>query len=110
WVVLTFAIGGAALLAWTVAGSRPLAWAGGPAGARPGDYEAEVRPLLAKACGECHGASKRKADLDLRSKAAMLKGGESGPALVPGSAEQSLIFQMARDGKMPPRKNAKLTG
>src|SRR5262249_30100331 len=72
-------------------------------------YERDIRPLLATACGECHGEKKRKADLDLRSKAGMLKGGESGPALVPGSAEMSLLFRMVRDGKMPPRKDAKLT-
>jgi hypothetical protein len=39
----------------------------------------------------------------------MLKGGESGPALVPGSADKSLLFDMIRKGEMPPGKGDKLT-
>src|SRR5262249_25322451 len=107
---LAFALGGATLLALSSAALLPRLHAGGPARARAVDYQAEVQPLLAKACGECHGGDKRKAGLDLRDKAAMLRGGETGPALVPGSAEKSLLFQMVRDGKMPPRRDARLTG
>src|SRR5262245_36480909 len=44
---------------------------------RPVSYETDIRPLLAHHCWECHGEKKRKAELDLRSKAGMLKGGES---------------------------------
>jgi hypothetical protein len=39
----------------------------------------------------------------------MLKGGESGPALVPGSAAKSLLFQMISKGEMPPKEKARLT-
>jgi hypothetical protein len=57
---------------------------------------------------KCHGAEKPKAKLDLRTRAAMLKGGEAGPAVVPGSADKSLVFEMLRKGEMPP-KGTKLT-
>jgi hypothetical protein len=100
---------GVALVACNGTALNCLAQAGAPPDAAQVTYENVIQPMITAACGECHGDNKRKADLDLRSKAAMLKGGESGPALVPGSAEKSLIYQMVRDGKMPPRKDAKLT-
>jgi hypothetical protein len=59
-------------------------------------------------CLKCHGPDKPKAKLDLRTKTSMLKGGESGPVLVEGSAEKSLFFQMIQKGDMPPSKNTKL--
>jgi hypothetical protein len=72
-------------------------------------FEQDVLPLLNARCFKCHGAEKPKAGLDLRSKAGMLKGGESGAALVPGSAQKSLLFDLVSKGDMPPKKNAKLT-
>jgi hypothetical protein len=71
--------------------------------------ERDVRPLLAERCLKCHGGNKPRARLDLRSRSAILAGGESGPAVVPGSAEKSLLFQMVHKGDMPPGKEAKLT-
>jgi hypothetical protein len=72
-------------------------------------FEADVLPILSAHCLKCHGANKPKAGLDLRTPSGMLRGGESGPALVPGSAAKSLLFEMVRKGEMPPRKAAKLT-
>ena len=85
--------------------------AAGPGGDR-GDgpaYEEKVRPLLATRCHACHGERKQEAGLDLRTRAGMLKGGDSGPAIVPGSAEKSLLFAMVNDREMPPGKEDKLT-
>src|SRR5262249_6143623 len=53
--------------------------------------------------------TKPKAGLDLRTRAGMLKGGESGPALVPGESARSLLFEMIRKGEMPRGKEGKLT-
>jgi hypothetical protein len=64
---------------------------------------------LAAHCLKCHGDKKPKAKLDLRTPAGMLKGGESGPALVPKVADKSLIFEMIHKGEMPPAKSGKLT-
>jgi hypothetical protein len=73
-------------------------------------FEPDVLPVLTAHCLKCHGAGKKpKAGLDLRSRAGVLKGGESGPAVVPGSAENSLLVQMVRKGEMPPQGNPPLS-
>ncbi len=72
-------------------------------------FERDVVPILTARCLKCHGGDKPKAKLNLQTKAGMLTGGESGPVLVPGSAEKSLLFEMISKGDMPPQKNPKLT-
>src|SRR5947209_2396230 len=79
-----------------------------PAGWAP-VFERDVLPVLAARCVRCHGGKRPRARLDLRTRAGMLQGGESGPALVPGSAARSLLFQLVRKGDMPPRKKTPLT-
>jgi hypothetical protein len=76
--------------------------------AKAPDFEKDVFPVLQAKCLGCHGAEKRKAKLDLRTKAGMLKGGESGPDLVPGSAEKSELWRKISSGKMPPAGEKKL--
>jgi hypothetical protein len=75
-----------------------------PAATAP-QFEKDVLPILTSHCLKCHGAEKPKARLDLRTPASMRKGGESGPALVPCSAEKSLVFQMIHKGEMPPKSD-----
>jgi hypothetical protein len=72
-------------------------------------FEKDVLPILTARCLKCHGETKPKGRLDLRSRAGMLKGGESGPALVPGESARSLVFAMIHKGEMPPGKAGKLT-
>ncbi|HVJ80025.1 MAG TPA: c-type cytochrome domain-containing protein, partial [Planctomycetia bacterium] len=70
-------------------------------------FENEIRPLLVARCLKCHGEKKQEAGLRLDSRAAMLKGGDSGPAVVPGKASSSLLLEAVRqegDLKMPPDK------
>ena len=62
----------------------------------------EIIPLMLLHCTACHGQRIQEAGLDLRSKASMLKGGNSGPAIVPGKPEESLIVQRIRAREMPP--------
>jgi hypothetical protein len=66
----------------------------------------EVQPLLRRYCGECHGlAGKPKNDVDIRTLAAIKKGGSGGDILVPGDpAKSSLYATMISDGsdRMPP--------
>ena len=52
----------------------------------------DVLPILAKNCFQCHGEDLKMANLDLRTREDMLKGGDKGPSLVPGKAEQSLLY------------------
>ncbi len=71
-------------------------------------FQSEVWPLLERTCLRCHGPEKHKADLRLDSRDAALKGGESGPALVPGKPGESLLLKLVRhadaDRKMPPKE------
>jgi Protein of unknown function (DUF1501)/Planctomycete cytochrome C len=72
-------------------------------------FEAKIRPVLAEKCYECHSAAKKiKAKLSLDSRAGVLEGGETGPAIVPGDPEKSLLIKAIRyhdeDLQMPPKK------
>src|SRR5579872_719438 len=71
-------------------------------------FEKDILPIFQAKCLRCHGEQKPKAKLDLRTKATILKGGETGPALVPGAAPKSLLWEKVSDDKMPP-DNDKLT-
>src|SRR5436190_21404807 len=71
-------------------------------------FESKIRPVLASVCYDCHGPEKQKSGLRLDWREGLLKGGEHGPAIVPGDPEKSLLIQaIARthpEIKMP--KNA----
>jgi hypothetical protein len=74
-------------------------------------FESKVRPLLVERCYDCHAAdTDQKGSLQLDTAAGMRKGGDTGPALVPGDPEKSLFikavryhdknFQMPPDGRL----------
>src|SRR5690242_4658150 len=71
-------------------------------------FEAQVRPTLAEHCFKCHGPDKQKANLRLDTYASILAGGDSGPAVVPGNLEESLLIEAISHEdellKMPPSK------
>src|SRR5262249_7347933 len=67
-------------------------------------FDKDVLPLFEAKCLRCHGGKDQKAGLDLRSKAGLLKGGESGPALQPGAADKSVLWEKLAADKMPPGK------
>ena len=64
----------------------------------------EIIPLMLLHCTVCHGKHLKEGDLDLRNRASMLKGGKSGPAIVVGQPEKSLILKMVKKGSMPPKE------
>ena len=64
-------------------------------------FDSDVLPIFQASCLVCHGENLQQNGLDLRTRDRVLKGGESGPAIVPGSAAGSLIFEMVSSGKMP---------
>ncbi len=73
-------------------------------------FERDVRPLMKAACFQCHGEDGQlESGLDVRLARLMTTGGESGPAIVPGDSEGSLLFQRVRDGEMPPEEAHRLT-
>ena len=72
-------------------------------------FESKVRPVLAANCVECHGSAKTSGGLRLDSREAVLKGGDSGPAVVPGDVESSLLAIAVKHDKdqfvqMPPKE------
>lgn len=70
-------------------------------------FESKVRPLLLARCIECHGDKKTKGGLRLDRRAAWMKGGDSGPAIIPGKPDESLLIKAVRyqdkDFQMPPK-------
>jgi hypothetical protein len=69
-------------------------------------FESKIRPVFADVCIRCHGPQKASGKLRLDSREFMLKGGENGPAIVPGKPAQSLLLRALRREKgvepMPP--------
>ncbi|HEX7902213.1 MAG TPA: PSD1 and planctomycete cytochrome C domain-containing protein [Planctomycetota bacterium] len=74
----------------------------------PGGFVLDV-PVLEARCVSCHGPEKQKGGLRLDSRAALLKGGDSGPAAVPGDPAKSLLIQAVSGAhaelkRMPPKE------
>ena len=74
------------------------------AAAAPPDFDAQIAPLLATRCLDCHSGAEPKGKLDLSLAAAAAKGGETGPAVVGGSLEKSLLWERVAADEMPPKK------
>lgn len=76
----------------------------------PISYDDHIKPIFREHCLKCHGDDKQKADLNLQSFAAALKGGSGGEAMVAGRSSQSPLFQAITDPddevRMPPNKAA----
>jgi mono/diheme cytochrome c family protein len=68
-------------------------------------FEQKIRPLFVAHCLECHGADavKRQAGLRLDSRAGWSQGGDSGPAIVPGEPDRSLLIAAVRHADSAPR-------
>jgi hypothetical protein len=71
-------------------------------------FETHIRPLLAKHCYECHGGKKQESSLRLDTWAALMKGGDTGTAVVAGKPAQSLLLTAVKyqdpNLQMPPEK------
>jgi mono/diheme cytochrome c family protein len=89
----------------------PTARAQAPSQAGTEFFENKIRPILANNCYKCHSsqAAKLKGGLSLEYHESMLRGGDSGPAIVPGNPENSLLIKAVRyqdpDLQMPPKGN-----
>lgn len=73
-------------------------------------FEEKIRPVLVERCYECHSATakKLKGGLRLDTRESVLRGGDTGPAVVPGEPEKSLLIKAVRytdkDLQMPPKE------
>ncbi|MDG1896651.1 MAG: PSD1 and planctomycete cytochrome C domain-containing protein [Fuerstiella sp.] len=78
-----------------------------PDGAALEFFEKNVRPILVEHCYECHAAGEVNGGLRLDSQAGVMKGGDTGPSLVAGYPEKSLLIEAVRyknrDLQMPPQ-------
>src|SRR5258708_21279984 len=58
------------------------------------DFAKEIRPIFEASCIKCHGRGRTKGDLSIESRDTLLKGGESGPAIVSGRSEESRVIEL----------------
>ena len=75
--------------------------------ADPPSYSKQVRPFLTRYCSECHNAKEPQGGLNLESYASLMEGGQHGPVLVAGKADDSRIVGQVegkRKPTMPPKK------
>lgn len=95
--------------------TRPHAWLGGlllgalaansPSAEEPRPvFQRDILPIFEARCLHCHGAKRRDAKLDMRSVDSLLTGGVSGPAIMPGNAQKSLLIELLHYNEMPPKK------
>ena len=92
--------------AWLVLVLASASFAEDPAASQVDFFERRIRPVLAERCFECHGQKKQEAGLRLDSRAAVLKGSDSGPVVEPGKPDESLLVEaIGHSGavKMPPK-------
>lgn len=68
-------------------------------------FEADVLPILNAHCLQCHGGVQQKNGLDLRTLPALLRGGQSGTAVVAGKADASLLWKKISADEMPKTDN-----
>src|SRR4051794_37989788 len=87
-LVLVVSLG---LVSWA-----PEGVAGEPGAASESFFELKIRPVLAGSCVKCHGERKSSGGLRLDSREAMLAGGDTGPAVVPGDPDSSPLVRAIR--------------
>jgi Protein of unknown function (DUF1553)/Protein of unknown function (DUF1549)/Planctomycete cytochrome C len=68
---------------------------------KPVSFTKDIEPVLQGSCWKCHGSAIQLSKLDLRTRDGALKGGEKGPAIVPGKAEESKLYRLVADLEKP---------
>jgi len=83
-----------------------------PAANRKVDFVKDIQPIFSSRCYECHAEKKQEAQFRLDAKEIALKGGELGPAIVPGKSDESLLIRAVAGVKpdfVMPKKGERLT-
>lgn len=93
---------------WIVGCLLTLGWLWSPAVKADDLFETKIRPVLVDVCFKCHGSDKDSGSLRVDSREALLKGGDTSPAIVPNKPGESLLIKAIKhvddDIKMPPDK------
>jgi hypothetical protein len=79
---------------------------------RPISFKQEVKPILEASCVKCHARGQSKGGFRLETREQLLKGGDSGPAIVPGKGHESYLIELvsgADQDNVMPQKGSKLT-
>jgi mono/diheme cytochrome c family protein len=96
-----------ALAALSLVSGPALAADAAPTPEQVAFFENKVRPVLVEHCYSCHGEKKDKGGLRLDTRAATLKGGDTGPAVVPGNPDKSPLVRAVKFTdphlQMPPK-------
>jgi cytochrome c553 len=74
-------------------------------------FDKEIRPLLENSCVKCHGNGKRKGEFNIDTRENLLKGGESGPAVISGQSAESYLIELVSGldpDNIMPQKGSKL--
>ena len=71
-------------------------------------YANDVRPILESRCGKCHMGEFVSEGLHMDTYESLMDGSDSGPVIIPGNADDSLLVQKLVEGKMP-KRGPKLT-
>lgn len=83
-----------------------------PPATRQVDFVKDIQPIFSKHCYSCHGPQKQEAEFRLDAKEIAFKGGELGPAIVPGNSAESLLIHAVAGTKPDltmPMKGERLT-
>ena len=67
------------------------------------DFDKRVAPILVSRCLECHRGEEPEGGLKLTEQPFVAKGGDTGPAIVPGKASESLLWERVSSDEMPPK-------
>ena len=103
---LVFSVAGLMLLAVALGGHPALAADPPATPAGQVDFAHKVVPLLRKQCGRCHTGARKQGGFSFNTRGSLLRGGESGPAVVEGKSAESLLLRRITstdpDLQMPP--------
>jgi hypothetical protein len=105
-LALTLGSAGAATLTPDQISSLP------PPTARPVEFKRDIEPILASSCIKCHARGRAKGGLQIDTRETLLHGGDSGPVVVPGQSQASLLIALVAGvdpDEVMPRKGSRLT-
>src|SRR6266436_764592 len=62
----------------------------------PVNFSKEIKPIIEASCIKCHGRGKDKGGLRLDNRETLLKGGDTGPAIISGKSAESLLIELVQ--------------